>query len=116
MVSPQRHTPLLPGTLQNLFYPPLDYVYFDRAAPIAFTTAGPIPKAAIAADAAMLAYARYGATPMTDDQLKTNFDRARLDYRQIGDWNSPGTQAIFASCPDYAICTFRGTEREIQMI
>ena len=31
MITPLRHTPLLPGTLQNLFYPPREneYVYFD---------------------------------------------------------------------------------------
>jgi hypothetical protein len=116
MVSPLRHTPLLPGTLQNLFYPPRDYRYFDRASTISFASAGPIQKAAIAADAAMLAYARYGETRMTDAELDANFQRAGLDWQKIGrtptDWNAPGTQAIFASCSDYAICAFRGTERD----
>ena len=114
MVTPLRHTTLLPGTLQNLFYPPADYRYFDRASTISFPSAGLMPKAAIAADAAMLAYARYGATRMTDAELDDNFKRAGLDWQKIGaaDWNAPGTQAIFANCPDYAICTFRGTERD----
>lgn len=31
MISPLRHTELLPGTLQNLYFPPPDYKYFRRA-------------------------------------------------------------------------------------
>jgi hypothetical protein len=118
MITPLRHTPLLPGTLQNLYYPPLegDYVYFARAAEVPFQTAGTIAKAAWAADAAMLAYARYGSVRMVDAELDANFGRAGLTYEKIGgtaaDWNAPGTQAIFASCDDFAICTFRGTEKD----
>jgi hypothetical protein len=118
MVSPVRHTPLLPGTLQNLFYPPRrgEYVYFARAGEVPFAGAGEIAKAAWAADAAMLAYARYGADRMTDADLDANFDRAGLAYKKIGgrgeNWNAPGTQAIFASCDEFAVCAFRGTERD----
>jgi hypothetical protein len=114
--TPLRHTPLLPGTLQNLFYPPRQYTYFARAAELPFQTGDPIRKAAWAADAAMLAYARYGERRMTDAELDANFDRAGLTYEKIGptpaDWNAPGTQAIFASCADFALCAFRGTERD----
>jgi hypothetical protein len=114
--TPLRHTPLLPGTLQNLFYPPQQYIYFARAAELPFPTGDPIRKAAWAADAAMLAYARYGERRMTDAELDANFDRAGLTYEKIGptptDWNAPGTQAVFASGPDFALCAFRGTERD----
>jgi hypothetical protein len=116
IATPVRHTPLLPGTLQNLFYPPQQYVYFARAAELPFQKGDPIRKAAWAADAAMLAYARYGEKRMTDAELDQNFERAQLTYEKIGgtpaDWNAPGTQAIFASSSDFALCAFRGTERD----
>jgi hypothetical protein len=118
MTTPLRHTPLLPGTLQNLFYPPLEneYTYFKRAADVAFQSGDTISKSAWAADAAMLAYARYGQRRMTDAELDANFDRAGLTCEKIGgtptDWNAPGTQAVFASCPDFDLCAFRGTERD----
>jgi hypothetical protein len=113
---PLRQTALLPGTLQNLYYPPPDYVYFDRSTAVPFSTAGPVAKAAWAADAAMLAYARYGQRRMTDAELNANFTRAGLQYQKIGgtavDWNAPGTQAVFASNEDFAILAFRGTEAD----
>jgi len=116
MITPLRHTPLLPGTLQNLFYPPQQYVYFERAADLPFQSGDTVRKAAWAADAAMLSYARYGQTRMTDAELDENFGRAGLTYEKIGgtvaDWNAPGTQATFASCADFALCAFRGTERD----
>jgi hypothetical protein len=118
MVTPLRHTPLLPGTLQNLFYPPREseYTYFKRAADLPFQSGDTIRKSAWAADAAVIAYARYGQRRMTDAELDENFGRASLAYEKIGgtpaDWNAPGTQAIFASCADFALCTFRGTERD----
>jgi triacylglycerol lipase len=116
MITPLRHRPLLPGTLQNLFYPPRGYVYFERAREVSFQNAGAVAKAAWAADAAMLAYARYGENRMVDAELDANFERAGLTYEKIGgtiaDWNAPGTQAIFASGDDFAICAFRGTEKD----
>jgi hypothetical protein len=118
MLTPLRHTPLLPGTLQNLFYPPREdkYTYFQRAAELPFQEADVPRKSAWAADAAVLAYARYGQRRMTDAELDANFDRAGLTYEKIGgtptNWNAPGTQAVFASCADFAVCAFRGTERD----
>jgi hypothetical protein len=112
MITPLRHTELLPGTLQNLFYPPRQYTYFERAAEVPFAAAGAVAKAAWAADAAMLAYARYGEKPMTDAELDLNFGRAGLTYKKIGDWNAPGTQAVFGVCDAFAILAFRGTERD----
>ena len=43
MLTPLRHTPLLPGTLQNLFYPPREneYTYFQRAAELPFQEGDP---------------------------------------------------------------------------
>ena len=123
MTTPLRHTPLLNGTLQNLFYPPLEneYQYF-RKSTVPFPGDGPLPRAAWASDAAMLAYARYGATRMLGSELAANFERAGLTCELIGgkyqdggtidDWNERGTQAVFATCPDFAICAFRGTERD----
>jgi hypothetical protein len=116
MINPLRNTPLLPGTLQNLFYPPREYVYFSRADQVPFASAGEVAKAAWAADAAMLAYARYGEKRMVDADLDAIFGRAALAYKKIGvtdaDWNAPGTQAIFAGSATFAICAFRGTERD----
>jgi hypothetical protein len=64
----------------------------------------------------MLAYGRYGEKRMSDAELDANFGRARLGYVKIGEtlenWNAPGTQAVFASCKDFAILAFRGTERD----
>jgi hypothetical protein len=116
MIAPLRHTELLPGTLQNLFYPPRQYTYFARAAERPFATGSTLRKASWAADASMLAYARYGEKRMTNVELDSNFARAELQYEKIGgtiaDWNSPGTQAVFAKCNDFAILAFRGTERD----
>jgi hypothetical protein len=118
MLTPLRHTPFLPGTLQNLFYPPREneYTYFQRAAELPFPEGDATRKSAWAADAAVLAYARYGQRRMTNAELDAHFNRAGLAYEKIGpsptDWNAPGTQAVFASCPAFALCAFRGTERD----
>jgi triacylglycerol lipase len=130
MIKPVHDTPLLPGTLQNLFYPPGkgQYTYFKRAQEVPFLDpegasssetligARSIAKAAWAADASMLSYARYGQARMTDDDLRDNFRNGRLDIQTIGenedDWNAPGTQAVFAMGVKFAILAFRGTERD----
>jgi hypothetical protein len=111
-------SPLLPGTLKNVFFPPEkdQYTYFASARQYPFTRdAPPIVKAAWAADASMLCYARYGETRMTDNELAQNLARGGLALRAqiggtIGDWNAPGTQAFFATSDDFAILAFRGTE------
>jgi triacylglycerol lipase len=112
VITPLRQTQFLPGTLKNLFYPPerTEYTYFARAKECPFVNGNAIVKAAWAADASMLSYARYGAARMPDNDLFANFGRGGLDCRKIGDWNAPGTQAVFASCDDFAILAFRGTE------
>jgi hypothetical protein len=116
VITPVRHTKLLPGTLKNLFYPPEpgEYIYFARAGECAFANGSTLVKAAWAADASMLVYARYGADRMDDGDLDANFGRAGLAYQKIGgsagNWNASGTQAVFASCDQFAILAFRGTE------
>ena len=117
MVEPKRHTPLLTGSLKNLFFPPEkdEYPYFQVAAGHAFPTGGYLAQASWAADAAMLSYARYGARRMTDDELVENVKLAGLTLRaklgeDPGEWNAPGTQAFFATADDFAILAFRGTE------
>lgn len=116
MVTPVRHTDLLPGTLANLFYPPIDYPYFANAAAAPFARSGSVTKAAWAADASMLAYARYGQRYMTGEELQVNAHRAGVECAKIGglasNWNAPGTQALFLTCADFAILAFRGTERD----
>lgn len=112
MIKPLRKTELLPGTMQNLYYPPRDYTYFARADELPFAIGNTIVKAAWAADASMLAYGRYGATPMTKAQLDDNFGRGGMTYEMIGDWNAPGTQGNFASGRDFAMVIFRGTEKD----
>lgn len=120
MIEPFTHTALLDGTLRNLYFPPEkdQYAYFKRAAQSPFVQGDTITKAAWAADASMLSYARYNATDrMSDDDLKANFDRAGLNaYRKIGvtpwQWTAPGPKAVFACCADFAILAFRGTEAD----
>src|SRR5437764_279592 len=129
MIRPVHDRPLLPGTLENLFYPPRrgEYVYFERAAAVPFLTAGgagrpdepglrDVAKAGWAADASMLGYARNGQERMTDAELRDNFRRGGLEVQTIGeddaDWNAPGTQAVFAAGPEFAFLVFRGTERD----
>ena len=116
MITPLRHTPLLPGTLQNLFYPPREYKYFEHAGKVPFRAAASVAKAAWASDASMLAYARFGERRMTDEELSGIFEQVGLDFEKIGgsgtDWNAPGTQALFAHCKDFAFMSFRGTERD----
>ena len=116
MVTPLRQTPLLPGTLENLFYQPEHYTYFARATEVPFASSGAAAKVAWAADASMLAYARYGRRLMTNEELDANFGRAGLQYTKIGgtpeNWNAHGTQAVFATCPQFALLVFRGTEKD----
>jgi Lipase (class 3) len=111
MIQPLRHTELLSGTLQNLYFPPNKYTYF-RSSKSLFVSGSSTVRGAWAADASMLAYARYGQNRMTDAELDTNFERGGLTYKKIGNWDAPGTQAFFASCDQFAILAFRGTEAD----
>jgi len=112
----------LPPTWKNLFYPPErdQYTYFAFAAEHPF----PAPtvqgasfdpgRAAWAADAAMLAYGRFGATPMAVEETHSILAHAGFTQHElIGNWtpDGKGTQGFFASNSDFAILSFRGTER-----
>jgi hypothetical protein len=117
-MQPHRNTPLLKGSLKNLFYPPEqnEYRYFDRAAEFPFAGEDVI-KAAWAADAAMLCYSRYGVRRMNDGELKLCLAAGGLTLeKKIGedpaDWNAPGTQAMFVTGANFAILAFRGTEAD----
>jgi hypothetical protein len=117
IIQPKRHTPPLKGSLKNLLYPPerSEYRYFERAVEHLFTTGDTIVKAAWAADSSLLAYARYGPQRMTDEELRLNLSRGRLELRaKIGpnpqDWNAPGTQAWFATGDGFGMLAFRGGE------
>jgi Lipase (class 3) len=104
---------LLPGTLKNLFYPPEkgEYQYFKRAESCPFTGGNTIVKAAWAADAAMLSYARYGPQRMSPGDLDDNLRAGGLKLENlIGDWNAPGPKGLFAANDQFAILAFRGTE------
>jgi hypothetical protein len=118
VVVPKTSRELLPGTLKNLFYPPErgEYEYFSRARDCPFPAGSAITKAAWAADAAMLSYARYGPNRMTTADLAENFQRGGLTCVTFGgtpgNWNAGGTQGVFAECGEFAIVAFRGTERD----
>ena len=113
MIPPNRDTPLLPGTLKNLFYPPerSEYKYFERAERNPFLGGADLARAAWAADAAMLSYARYGRLPMPVSDFTGHLERGELRVQNlIGDWKASGTQAYFAANDRFAFLAFRGTE------
>jgi hypothetical protein len=114
---------LLSPTWKNLFFPPErdQYTYFAHASGHPFN--GPKPegvlfdpaRAAWAADAAMLAYGRFGATPMTVDEVHSILENAGFTQHElIGNWTpeGKGTQGFFAADDQFAILAFRGTERD----
>src|SRR5579875_786164 len=113
LMQPIGQTALLPGTLKNLFYPPDQgaYQYFCRSGSCPFVGASSTLKAAWAADAAMLSYARYGSQRMSPGDLDENLRAGGLKLDSlIGDWRAPGTQGLFAANDEFAILAFRGTE------
>jgi triacylglycerol lipase len=115
MRQPTRNTPLLPGSLKNLFFPPEkeEYTYFERAKDCPFAGGDSVVKGAWAADASMLAYARYGASAMPTADFQENLARGNLRWlNQIGDWTAHGTQGYFAASDQFAILAFRGTEAD----
>lgn len=97
----------LKPTLNNLYYPPAngDYVYFE-------TTSG--LNASWAADAAMLAYARYQETRMNAGDLDGILSPHFTTKENIGDCfvdNASTGRGFFAGNNDFAILAFRGTEK-----
>jgi hypothetical protein len=107
---------LLPKTWKNLYYPPEknEYEYFAAGSPHPFLTSSET-RAAWAADAAMLAYGRYGRILIPDSGFDGILKDAGFAHHQrIGDWSegAAGTQAFFACNGNFAILAFRGTERD----
>jgi len=105
--------------MKNLFFPPEEneYEYFSGAGKSPFTGSDNVTKAAWAADASLLCYARYGLRRMSDDEFGQCLRAGGLTLRKkIGedpaDWNAPGTQAFFATADNFAILAFRGTEAD----
>jgi hypothetical protein len=107
----------LPKTWRNVFYPPEkdQYTYFVGAPQHTFPGAESNIKAAWAADAAMLAYGRFGPQPMTEADLNAILDQAGFGRPQlVGNWaaHGSGTQGFFASNDGFAVLAFRGTEKD----
>jgi hypothetical protein len=100
------------ATWDNLFYPPPDYQYFRKPAGD-FTTRSALRDAWLT-DAAILAYGRRGKTRMEQSELDKIFDSAGLKATYLGPWfpASEGTQGFFASNANFAILSFRGTEKD----
>jgi len=99
---------------EHLFYPERNYEYFRQQLrlPANFHIADPMT-AAWMADAAMLAYGRSGPELLAREKFNAVFDRSGLTCQTIGEWSDTarGTQAFFASNADFAVLSFRGTER-----
>ena len=100
------------ATWDNLFYPPPDYQYFRK--PAGDFTARSNLRDAWLTDAAILAYGRRGKTRMEQSELDKIFDTAGLKATYLGPWfpSKEGTQGFFASNADFAILSFRGTEKD----
>ena len=111
------HNPAcLDSTPANLFFPPKrgDYIYFESPVP---ERGSPLEvQAAWAADAAMLAYARYGSTRMDGAEFSGILRNAGFtDVHPIGDCFADGAstaRGFFASNDSYALLAFRGTEKD----
>jgi len=106
----------LKPTPDNLFYPPkkFDYIYFEGP-PFNGAPGFHFANASWAADAAMLAYARYQKTRMTDADLHEILDPHFTTSSPIGDCfvdNASTGRGFFAGNNKFAILAFRGTERD----
>jgi hypothetical protein len=99
---------------EHLFYPERNYEYFRQALTLAASShIADARTAAWMADAAMLAYGRSGPELLTHERFSSFFSRAGLTCETIGEWSDTahGTQAFFAYNGDFAVLSFRGTER-----
>ncbi|MEO8368503.1 MAG: lipase family protein [Candidatus Solibacter sp.] len=99
--------------MKNLVLPPEkeEYTYFAHAQDHPFASGDFVAKGAWAADASMLAYARYGAKRMTTAEFQENLARGGLRcLNQIGNWDAHGTQGYLAANEQFAILAFRGSE------
>jgi len=106
----------LEPTPANLFFPPKrgDYTYFESQVP---QPGSPVEvQAAWAADAAMLAYARYGSTRMNQEEFEGILrDAGLVDVHPIGHCfvdNAATARGFFAGNDAHAVLAFRGTEKD----
>src|SRR5258708_11171615 len=118
VVRPSRHYEVtkmlknlacLQPKLNNLFYPPNkgDYVYFESTPQFQY------PNSSWAADAALLAYARYEETRMKEPELNGILDPHFTTRGTIADCvvdDSSTGLALFAESDTFAILAFRGSE------
>jgi hypothetical protein len=105
----------LHATLDNLYYPPNkgDYVYFEGL-PFESNPKFRFTNASWAADAAMLAYARYQKTRMTEPGLNEILGPHFTTRGTIGDCfvdNASTGRGFFAGNDKFGILAFRGTEK-----
>ncbi len=101
---------------ENLFFPPKkgDYVYFEAPRPVPGGSF--LVDAAWAADASMLAYARYGAVRMQEDDFNAIVLGAGFTSVQtFGDCFVGGActaRGFFATNDERGLLAFRGTEKD----
>jgi len=105
----------LKPTPNNLFYPPAknDYVYFEGA-PFQSDPNFRFANASWAADAAMLAYARYQKIRMNEADLNGILGPHFTTTATIGDCfvdNASTGRGFFAATDTFAILALRGTEK-----
>src|SRR3978361_1280006 len=114
---------LLAPTWKNLFYPPErgDYVYFQEASRVSFPERikddekNHLLRAAWMADAAMLAYGRWGPLRMSESDFQDILRAAGFAHHTLlGNWSESGhgTQGYFAWNARFAVVAFRGTEKD----
>src|SRR5271163_4882697 len=116
MIVPGKEGQYLASAADNLFFPPAKdgYNYFEMPG---YTPNEPyLIEVARAADAAMLAYARFVRKRMNLDDLRGNLDRAGcLLIKPIGDCfvdNASTARGFFAANDQYGLLAFRGTEAD----
>src|SRR5258708_2561820 len=105
----------LHSTLDNLYYPPTkgDYDYFEGS-PFESAANFRFPNASWAADAAMLAYARYQKTRMNEAEFNGILSPHFNTRGMIGDCfvdNASTGRGFFVGNDNIAILAFRGTEK-----
>jgi hypothetical protein len=99
---------------EHVFYPERNYEYFRQQPTLpAGAHIADARTAAWMADAAMLAYGRSGPDLLTPEKFNAFFDRAGLTCQTIGEWSDTarGTQVFFAYNANFAVLSFRGTEK-----
>jgi hypothetical protein len=116
MIASGKVAQYLAPTADNLFFPPArdDYNYFEMQA---YKADEPyLCEVARAADASMLAYARFVRERMNVDDLKAILERAGLKLIEpIGDCfvdNAKTARGFFAANDQYGLLAFRGTEAD----